>query len=282
MIYVSTGGVPTQKGSQTALELFETGIKGVELSGGLFDPNLRNSIDKLLAQGNLQIHNYFPPPNLPFVINLASDNQEIIKKTQDHILSALQLSVDIGSNIYSFHAGYLIDPDHHELGRRIENRDIQSRAQALEAFIANVNQIARKALDMGTKVLIENNVLSASNFKYFKQNPFLMVNADECEFIMSNTLENVGMLLDMAHLKVSAQTLGFDVQEFIGRCNPWVEAYHLSDNDGTVDSNQPVCEESWFWDYLKKDVDFYTLEVYGHTYKELLQQESLLSKKIEL
>ena len=63
--------------------------------------------------------------------------------------------------------------------------------------------------------------------------------------------ENLGLLLDVAHLHVSARSLGFDAAEFIRRTAPRVVAVHLSDNDGTRDDNRPVRADSWFWEPLR-------------------------------
>ena len=79
---------------------------------------------------------------------------------------------------------------------------------------------------------------------------------------MEKTADNVNLLVDVAHLKVSAQTLGFDPREMFKLCEPWIQAYHLSDNDGTRDSNESIQENSWFWPYLKKNLDYYSLEIY--------------------
>jgi hypothetical protein len=37
--------------------------------------------------------------------------------------------------------------------------------------------------------------------------------------------------------------------------------YHLSENDGYIDSNEPVRQDSWFWEGLTPGVEFVTLEV---------------------
>ena len=31
------------------------------------------------------LHNYFPPPKIPFVINLTSQNEKILRRTEDHL-----------------------------------------------------------------------------------------------------------------------------------------------------------------------------------------------------
>ena len=108
----------------------------------------------------------------------------------------------------------------------------------MSRFIENVNELALFAEELGATLLIENNVLSYSNYHYFNENPFLMVNAEECIKVMNETPDNVLLLVDVAHLKVSSNSLGFNKIQFLELVNSFIGAYHLSDNDGLSDSNE--------------------------------------------
>jgi len=91
----------------------------------------------------------------------------------------------------------------------------------------------------------------------------------------------VKQLIDVAHLKVSSNSLNFDALQMFDVCNERIAAYHLSDNDGLEDSNKPFGEDAWFWPYLKPEVDYYSVEVYGCTADELLQQVNLVRSKLQ-
>lgn len=281
MIYVSTGGFPNQTAYKTASEFIKANIIACELSGGAFDKNIEDSLIKLKSNCNIQLHNYFPPPEKPFVMNLASRDMDIVKKTINHIKKSINLSSKLGTNIYSFHAGYLLDPKVDELGKRVQKQSFLNRKEGLERFIHNVNLLAAHAKKMDTILLIENNVLSQNNYKYFGTNPFLMVEDKECKYVMQNTLENVFLLIDVAHLKVSSTSLGFDKEKFLETVSPWIRAYHLSDNDGLSDSNKPVTKASWFWPYIKKNLDYYSLEIYDNSPLELFKQLRLTETQIK-
>ena len=97
---------------------------------------------------------------------------------------------------------------------------------------------------------------------------------------MENTPDNVGLLIDVAHLKVSAQALKFDKIEFLNKSKLWVRGFHLSDNDGTKDSNEMINDNAWFWPVVKKKLDYYSIEVYNVDYKTLNQQKIEVEKKI--
>ncbi len=275
MIYVSTGGFSNRTAYETACEFFESNISNCELSGGLFQENIKELLINLKSKGNIQLHNYFPPPKKPFVMNLASSDPIINKITRKHIENAIQLASEIGTNIYSFHAGYLLDPKVDELGRRVQTQSLSNRKEALHSFIDNVNKLALYAKKLNTTLLIENNVLSKNNYKHFGENPFLMADENECKYVMKNTLDNVFLLIDVAHLNVSATSLGFDKLEFLKVVDPWIRAYHLSENDGLSDSNESVRENSWFWPYISKNLNYYSLEVYGKNSQQLADQVKL-------
>ena len=62
------------------------------------------------------MHNYFPPPEIDFVINIASLNTEIYEKSINQCIKAINLSKKLGASAYSIHAGFLIDPGVKEIG----------------------------------------------------------------------------------------------------------------------------------------------------------------------
>ena len=102
-----------------------------------------------------------------------------------------------------------------------------------------------------------------------------MVDLEETDYIRRNVPDNVGILIDVAHLKVSAETLKFDKIDYLSKMKPFIHAYHLSDNDGTSDSNQPFTPNSWFWPYINRALNYYTIEVYT-------EDLSLLSSQVQL
>ena len=113
----------------------------------------------------------------------------------------------------------------------------------------------------------------------FGEDPFLFTQAREITNFLSD-LPSVGLLLDVGHLKVTAETLRLDRAEFMNQCKPYIKGYHLSENNGLADTNQPLTETSWFWPYLDQELDYFTLEVYGVAEQELVKQIDLVRKKI--
>jgi sugar phosphate isomerase/epimerase len=280
MIFVSTGGRRDQTAIQTALDFYRAGIRHVELSGGCHSEKFDTDIHSLPTDLIIQIHNYFPPPVMPFVFNLASDEKEISNLSIDHAQKAIEIASSLKRPIYSFHAGFRINPLAIELGKKLKTRRLTDRAHALDLFFERVVKLAKVAENLGVQLLIENNVITQSNFNGFGEDPLLLTNPEEIISVMKEMPKNVGLLLDVAHLKVSSQTLKYDLIEAHERLKPWIVGYHLSDNNGFIDSNEPVLVNSWFWKHLVRGLDYYTLEVYGVTPQNLYSQQCLFREML--
>ena len=75
-IFISTGGFKTKTALESVELLSKNNISDIELSGGKYSENYLKDILKFKENCKFQVHNYFPPPKEPFVINLASLNKE--------------------------------------------------------------------------------------------------------------------------------------------------------------------------------------------------------------
>ncbi len=277
MIYLSTGGFSNKTFLQTSQLFNNKTIKALELSAGQYTATLDLDLLQVQESFKIALHNYFPVPREPFVFNLASFNTGILDKSMAHAKKAIKLTAGFGGEFYSFHAGYLLDPDVSELGNKINKKKLNKREDGLKQFIKNVNELASFANEYGVTLLIENNVISKRNFESFNNNPLLMTDVEETELIFSHVLDNVKLLIDVAHLKVSANTLKFDAVSYLNKFKNITAAYHISDNNGLEDSNEPFTINSWFVDHIRKDLSYYSLEIYVSDVKLLEDQYTLLT-----
>ncbi len=140
--------------------------------------------------------------------------------------------------------------------------------------------LAKYAARQNIEILIENNVINKKNINNFNLNPLLMTNAPEAVKIMRKTKKNVNLLIDVGHLKVSSKTENFNKIKYLKKVNKWIKGYHLSDNNGIEDQNNKLKKNSWFWKYLKKDVDYISLEIKNKDLSFLKKQLNLTRKKI--
>ena len=282
MIYVSTGGFSNISGLEAAARLRNVGVDNIEFSGGSFVCTIEQDLAAFERVSNCAIHNYFPVPEIPFVLNLASVNLDIHSKTKKHITDSIRLAGSLGQRYYSFHAGFLMDPRPTMLGKRISKAELVDRQHALKKFIDSVADLAVFAKDHGLQLMIENNVLSNNNLKEFNDNPFLMADAAECLYVMEALEGRVGFLLDVAHLNVSANSLGFDKLDFIKKLDKHIMGLHLSENNGLADQNKMLSKDAWFWGKVPHGLDYVSIEVYGLPFEFYPDQVELSYTKLNL
>ena len=282
MIYISTGGIINKTAAQFSEELVSYGIKDIELSGGMYSKSLLDEILILSPKVNFQIHNYFPPPEKPFVLNLGSLDAEVGERSYEHVLKALEWCSKIGSDHYSFHAGFLLDPGVNELGKKIVDRKLYDRDKSKELFVSRVKKLYEIAKNLGITLMIENNVLSKNNSLEFSSNPLLMCAPEECNEVLNNLPEGIKLLIDVAHLKVSANSLNYNPKKMFQMCENRIGGYHLSDNNGLSDTNNPFNSEAWFWKHINPSVNYISIEVYSPDINLLLEQRKLTKLKLNI
>ena len=265
MIYISSSCINSVKIKDSVQELALNGFKNVELSGGTnYYEGFEDDLLELKDKYNLSYlcHNYFPPPNEHFVLNLASLNDSIFKNSLDHIKKAISLSKVLGARKYGFHAGFLIDIDVSEIGKKISKTNLFSRQESVSRFCLAYENIKNNT--DGVDLYIENNVISKTNFETYKGvNALMMTNFSEYESLKEKI--DFNLLLDLAHLKVSARTLGLNWKDEFENMVGVSSYIHISDNDGFHDLNNQLTRSSSLLTMLKQSntskKDF-TLEIY--------------------
>ena len=275
-VAVSTAAFPRLPIEQVLRGYVDAGITRAELSGGLHDPDMLTTLRRCRRFISLTLHNYFPVPVEPFVLNLASGDATVRRRSIDHVRTALRWSSELGSDVYAVHAGFLFDPDPSQLGKPIDPAALSPRDEAIDRFVESVGILAAQSDRSGVRLLIENNVLSAANYRNFGGNPFLMAEAEEIRAVLGRIGSNVGLLMDVGHLWVTAASLGLDAAEQLRWCDDLIGGYHFSENDGSADTNQPLSVGGWYRPLLRNRVAYRVVEVYGSEMSELSRQRELV------
>ncbi|MBT8265168.1 MAG: GNAT family N-acetyltransferase [Bacteroidia bacterium] len=224
-------------------------------------------------------HNYFPAPKEPFVINLASINNTIRQRSIDHCIQGLHLTKKCGAPYFTAHAGFCIDPDPHQLGRQLDVNVVIDRDLNWKYFLDSVQIILAEAEGLDLSFLIENNVTTKFNLRDDGQEVLFCSRAEEMiKLVNEISSDRFGLLLDTAHLKVSAQALNFNMHEAVDLIKPYVKYVHHSDNDGERDTNDSISTNYWF---LPKMIYFedciHILEVKNINTNQIKNQLSLLN-----
>ena len=257
-IFVSSSCFKTRK-LEDIIDICERNeILNLEISGNIKYIPLTKLIDifQKYKHFNFRFHNYFPIPRVPFVINLA--HPAVVKKSLNNISKGINLSKDYGGDIFSIHSGFLINPKENSLGQ------IQSHYKdiTLNEALNNLENsfIKLSKLKNNTILCIENNVVEKYNLNQ-KKNRYIFSDLSDKEFINKLiTKFEIRVLLDLAHLKVSSKTLGFNSSEFIDEYMEKTKIIHLSENNGLVDQNLPLKKNSWFWNKINwKSLDYVSL-----------------------
>lgn len=266
-------------------------IKGIELSSGMtHDANILDSVRAMNSERSqrFMVHNYFPAPSKPFVLNVGSLDEYNLNKTKEMGRNGLRLAAELGAPFYSLHAGFAAKLRPEQLGKpeqqaaALTAADID-RKGSYAVMLQTVRELADFAATLGLELLVENNVISPLYLEKMPINPLLLTEGSEvARFFADVQRPNVGLLLDVAHVKVSATSLGFEPNDFVEVVAEHVRCLHLSDNNGREDSNQPFDKNAWFIHWLKKFSNCeMVIEAYNLQPDVMLEQRNLLNRVLD-
>jgi sugar phosphate isomerase/epimerase len=252
-IYVSTAALGTANDLWETLSAYrQAGLSAVELGACRPVQEQGGVLARRLEEEKLELilHNYFPPPAEPFVINLASTDRSIRERSIEHASVALELSARLGAPFYSVHAGFVTDPTGVGTTSFVLPPPASAREVELakERFVDALQPLLWQAGKLAVVLIVENNVCSPELrgrvLAADTRGTLAVLDASPSPFL--------GLLVDLGHLNVSATTLGFDRIEFIDALAQHVREFHLHDNDGATDTHSPAAPGSWTLDVLRR------------------------------
>jgi sugar phosphate isomerase/epimerase len=235
-------------------ELRSLGYSRIELTGGTeWHPGLDKDIDEIFSMTGIElmVHNYFPPQQQEFVLNLAVANPARRKMMFEFIRKMAGLARRAGVTVLGIHPGFRED-----VGVVLENGYFSGAAgdgTSEGAFWDSVNELDAIAEEEGIKICIEN--LAPRN----AQDKFSFVCAiDEIRALLDRVSRSrsLGMLVDLGHLNVAGHMLGFDrgeVFEDLLRHSNRIFQFHLSHNDGSRDAHLPNPEGCWQLAFVREN-----------------------------
>ncbi len=249
-IYVSTSCLSKLYTFSQILDVYsKLGITNVEL--GVCNDSTWDLTKRIKKYGfNYIIHHYFPPPQKPFIINLASQDKQILKKSINQMTKSIDFCADFNINFFSFHAGFRVDPD---IDLKFSFSSIPEYENSFNIFKESVEKIVDYANRKSVKVAIENNVLSEYNLVDGRNKLLLMCELWEFERLFDEIAsKNLGVLLDIGHLKVTSNLLEFDANRFIAELKDKTFVVHVHENNGRLDEHRCLRKGDWSLDIVNR------------------------------
>ncbi len=246
MIYISSSCIKKHNIAEVISCLALNGMQTIELSGGTdYYSDIESDLLDLKNKYQLSYvcHGYFPPPKIPFVVNLASCNDQVYKQSLEHYENCVEMLKHIDCGVLSVHAGFLIEIATDELGGGLNDQTHYEEEQAYDRFCSAYKYIAGLCAENNIALYLENNVLNAENYKRFGNHDYLMMTNYDSIMKLRSQLE-FNLLLDLAHLHVSSRALGLDYLEECEKLKDYVRWIHISENDGIFDEHKPLKNDS--------------------------------------
>jgi sugar phosphate isomerase/epimerase len=257
------------------------GITSVELgSNHSFNPNSLQTINNYSF--SYLVHNYFPIPSDPFVLNIASTDESIREKSLQHIYQAIDFCVDSGALLYTFHPGFITDPkgaNQTQLNYDFQWDDDATKeySVAFDHMLRSIEKSVLYSRKRGIQIAIE------TEGSFYKKDHLLMQRPDEYkQFIKYFDPEDIGINLNIGHLRLSMEAFGFSWHELINIISDRIVAMELSHNNGLQDQHLPLQSNGWYWDLLldqRFDSAFKILEFRNTSILEVKQNLELFKIK---
>lgn len=269
----STGTFGSEYSLASRIEfLIARGVTAIELSGGNHEKDWPTVVSSF-GHVEFSFHNYFPPPEHPFVFNLASLDDGLRAASINLCMEGIRLSSEYGHNFFSFHAGFCFDPSPASLGSELQSMSaLQDTDAANDIFSRSLDDIVSFADRYKVKPVVENNVLTGDTKARWGRNSLLLTTAEDLGRFSERWGLGIGILLDVGHLKVSSSTLGLDFDSELSQSLPLASALHLHSNGGLGDQHLGVTgRENWWPSIEARDDIPWTFEVVPEDIEETIR-----------
>ena len=235
-IFVSTACLEGECSLAEILEIYgDRCIQNIELGSS---HHYVNDVEKLLSNypdANFIIHNYFPPPERPFIMNLASQDERIRENSIDICKKAVDLCKMCGCDLYSFHPGFRVETTLNP-GFDLSSAELVPYEKALSSFYSSLEEIYDYARRNGVNLALEN--------LEHKNQAYMMTQPEDFKELL-DIYPDFGILLDLGHLKIASRRLGFKMNDFVEVVKENVFGVHVHENDGNDDLHlEPMKSET--------------------------------------
>ena len=290
MIYISSAAVNSSSIEDSVNKLVGIGFRNIELSGGTrYSDNILKKLKDLKNKFSLNylIHNYFPPPQQDLVINIASQDERTRLESINFVKGSIKLAQDLKIDCYTLHSGYAREfrPSKKNDYFISDSHPGISPELASTFMFKSLSTIREYARERGVRIGLENLFPTEKA----PNDSLLCIPADIIQFLdQFDKEENIGLLLDLGHLLISANYFGFSKDDFIDTlCTQYfhkVFGIHLSGNDGRKDYHTLLSPNCWQLRTARRfnlEKTPITVECRGFNTKDLLNQYTMVSNILE-
>mgnify|MGYP006092970239 CR=1 FL=1 len=247
-LFISTtfvsDGLPLSK----ALEICsKNNIVSLEIgSNHIYEPDITyiNSFNF-----NFLVHNYFPVPKIGLVVNIASLDEEIRKRSISHIKKAIDFSESLGSELYTFHPGFILDPLSSNISDKNydfeweQNNNLHFHKDlAKQHMYSSLDEIIKYSSNFSVKIAIETEGSLSKKDYLLMQTP-----VDYEEFVSKYQPSDIGINLNIGHLALASRAFNFSKRNFLDIIEKYIVAMELSHNNFLEDEHLPLVFDGWYW-----------------------------------
>ena len=248
-MFVSTTFLADETGIGDALAICaEHGLGAIELgSNHCYEPDPATVVERHPLR--YLVHNYFPAPADPFVVNIASLDDDIYQRSLAHIGRSLEFCRRIGALLYTIHPGFLSDPS--GPGRGTGNYDFlfpegPVDADVYERAYGRMLDALTWAVDRAAACRVRLALETEGSMS--RRDHLLLQRPHEYERLMKRfSPADLGINLNVGHLNLASAAFGFGADTFVDLIADYVVAIELSHNDGTADDHRPLQARAWYW-----------------------------------
>lgn len=248
MFFVSTTFEKDNLPIKSAIDkLYQNSIFNIELGSNHSYEKSYSYLRKYKV--NFCVHNYFPIPKKNIVLNIASQNKQIRNRSVKHIKKAIKFSKTIEARLYTFHPGFLTDPD----GSNISNKNYDflwnkkklissNYAKSWKLMVKSIKEIIKYSKKEKVKIAIESEGSVNSKNHLLMQRPI-----EYKKFFRIFDKRDIGINLNIGHLNLASIAFKFDKIKFINNISKNIVAMELSHNNGKNDDHLPIRNNTWYW-----------------------------------
>ena len=194
-------------------------------------------------------HNYFPAPAEPFVLNIASENEDLRKRSVEFAVEALEFADQLDAVFYTLHPGFLSDPEIPETTRNnfdfdFSHQETTSEEAAFELMVDSLTEIVKRGKQYSVKLLIE------SEGSLTNPGVSLLEKPSQYQKFIKIFGADIGINLNVAHSYFSSVFFQYDLKRFLAEVKDQIKACELSHNDKFNDLHLPLSEQSHILEFL--------------------------------